>query len=606
MASQSSQSLPEEEGFNMERPAHEILPTPPLPPKNPPAGPDLLDISGNRVGDSTSASTPGVGGDLLSEAISRAMSNSENLPDACWDVMDNTGVDLDPQMETTTIPDPSAKPQRRVFVLVDTEDEFRQEEQDVEDGMEQDQDQDPPPASGETDKSSQSRYPPPNQLAAVTHSSEDFPSQASLSIHSQGNKRYWEEIPVSLHGATAVCPPPGTLAERITSAIGRVNFFCPVVDVAKNGEPGFLEYDFPKLDIPEFPDPTPKDLGEDRFFSVKELASSKKMRTIPLDDMAEFLLLAKDQDQNLYVPSTAFFDLVVSRIEVNIITKFPNLRPLHWGSSKWKGCGVLELAVMPLLEEWRLVLSKMVLDNGLTVDTFPKASLLMGADVTALLKDPYREYGIRWISHSLMYRNKAMRGNVRLTHSKTYGEHDLTRFGTSMYKWKMVYLAGDCVFMEFLSKHPISHRFIVGPSTVVLKGGIRKPGFLGDKSKFTWTKTTYTPALLEPVYSLKPSAINPPVFKGLAAATANLSLKKGTSSSQPTSTRVKSESFSPPVRSASDSSSFSSSSASSSRPSASAPPSSKKAVQKKASSSSSVKPKTKSARLKAKAKRTCC
>ena len=49
MASQSS--LPEEEVFSMERPAHEILPTPPLPTKKP-EGPDLLDISENRVGGS--------------------------------------------------------------------------------------------------------------------------------------------------------------------------------------------------------------------------------------------------------------------------------------------------------------------------------------------------------------------------------------------------------------------------------------------------------------------------------------------------------------------------------------------------------------------------
>ena len=82
----------------------------------------------------------------------------------------------------------------------------------------------------------------------------------------------------------------------------------------------------------------------------------------------------------------------------------------------------------------------------------------------------------------------------------------------------MVYLTGDCVFMEFLAKHPMSHHFTVGPSTVVLKGGIRKPPFLMDKpkSQFTWTKTVFTPALLEPVYSLKPSSIDPPAFKGLA------------------------------------------------------------------------------------------
>lgn len=575
----------------MERDPADILPTPPLPPKPSSSGPDLLDISGSVP------APPGPEGDLLSEAINRAMSD-EVLPDAGWNIMDDVEIVPSPKVVE------EKKTPRRVFVLVDTEDEFRQEEQEVEDAMEED-----PPSDLNSSTTPRSQFLPPNQLA-IEDSSQN--SASSLSIHSQANKRRIEETPVSLHGATAICPPPGTLAERITSAIGRVNYFCPVVEVAKNGEPGFLEYDFPKLDIPEFPDPTPKDLGEDRFFSVRELASTKKMRTIPLEDMAEFILLAKDSDQNLYVPSTAFFDLIISRIEINIITKFPNLRPLHWSSSKWKGCGVLELAVMPLLEEWRSMLIKLPLDCDLSVDTFPKASLLMGPDITALLKDPYREYGIRWVNHSLMLRNKAMRGNVRLTHSKTYGEHDLTRFGASMYGWKLVYLSGDCVFMEFLSKHPSSHRFIVGPSTVVLKGGIRKPGFLADKAKFTWTKTTFTPSLLEPVYSLKPSSINPPVFKGLAAATAKLAIVKKSSSQPVPSTLVKSESLSSsssalvsstPSRTISDSSGFSSSSAEV-RPSSSAP------LPSKPPKKSSVKPKTKSARIKAakaaKAKRTCC
>ena len=410
-----------------------------------------------------------------------------------------------------------------------------------------------------------------------------------------------------------VSPSPGSLAERITSAVGRVNFFSPSVDVVKNGEPGFLQYDFPHLDVAETPDPTPKELGEDRFYSVKEMAIGTKMRTIPLEEMSEFLLIARDQEGNLFIPSVSFFDLVISRIEINIITKHHNLRPLSWSSSKWLGCGILELSVTPLLEEWRLVLSKMSFNDGLTVDTFPKLSLLMGPDVTALLKDPYKEYGIRWVSPSLLYRNKALRGNVRLTHSKTYGEHDLTRFGTSMYKWQLVYLSGDCIFMEFLSKHPVSHRFTVGPSTIVLKGGIRKPIFLEKpKSQFTWTKTTYTPALLEPVYSLKPSEINPPVFRGLAAATANLSLTPSTSSSSLSSVKEEKAPSSGPSRSLS---STSSSSLPSSLPGSSSSASVPRTPLRRTASTPAAsklkpkpkpKPKNRSTRLKAKAKKSCC
>ena len=610
---QGSQVLPDDD-FSMVRDPEDILPTPPLPPRGSrgsidsgihPVGdedPDILDISDSRP--NPNQEPPEVSGDLLSEAIKRAVSGDpEVLQDAGWDIMEE-----DHQEEEEAPLPSSVKPRRRVLVMGE-DGEFQQES--VDDDVFEDEVADPVQSSGAS-----SHYVPPNQLAVdlppqiSSQGPDQVPSfSSSEALSGRPSKRKAEEMPVTLRDATYVVPPPGTLAERISSAVGRVNYFCPVLEVVKNGEPGFLQHDFPLLDVPEYPDPTPKDLGEDRFFSVKELATGKKMRTVPLSDFVEFILIAKDQENNIYVPSTSFFDLVVNRIEINVITKYPNLRPLSWGSSKWMGCGILELAAAPLLEEWRLVLSKMELNNGIVVDTFPKASLLMGPDITALLKDPYREYGIRWVSHSLLYRNKALRGNVRLTHSKCYGEHDLTRFGTSMHEWRMVYLTGDCIFMEFLSKHPPSHRFTVGPSTVALKGGIRKPAFLEKpKTQFTWTRTTFTPALLEPIYSLKPSELDPPVFKGLAAATANLTIKPTppSSSTPSSSSRKKNVPSSAPQPSTSAPSSSSSNLSRSA--SVDGGTAGKKSIPplKKAASASAIKPKSRSARIKAAKNKKCC
>ena len=79
----------------------------------------------------------------------------------------------------------------------------------------------------------------------------------------------------------------------------------------------------------------------------------------------------------------------------------------------------------------------------------------------------------------------------------------------------------------------------MGPSKVVLKGGIRKPSFLSDQSRTQFT-TTYTPALLEPVYA--PSGVQ--TFSGstmskLAVATTKLQLSSSSlslsSSSAPVS-----------------------------------------------------------------------
>lgn len=155
-------------------------------------------------------------------------------------------------------------------------------------------------------------------------------------------------------------------------------------------------------------------------------------------------------------------------MEIMVLTKHPKLRSLFWSSSKWMGCGVLELSVGDGLEEWRKVLSSLELDGVLVPDTFPKDSLLMGPGVTALLKDPYFSYDIIWKSHCLVNRNKQLQGNVRVACSKQYGPHDITRHDINMDGWQIVYLAGDCIFMESLSKAAISHRFHVGPSSVMV------------------------------------------------------------------------------------------------------------------------------------------
>ena len=348
-------------------------------------------------------------------------------------------------------------------------------------------------------------YVPPNQLAL--ESSSKSGARASPSPRPSPHKRFRAEQDriFSLRGATLVGPPPGPVAFRITSALGQVNYRSPVLELTKNGESGFLPHDFP-WEEPELavdPDPSPEELGEGRFMSVKEFSSSSTMRTVIRDKMVPFLMLIVDSEGQLYIPSTAFFDLAINRVEVMILTRFPNLRHLFWTSTKWMGCGIVELEAVEGLEEWRVVLSGLILDNGLKAETFPKDSLLMGQDVTALLKENYLTYDISWMNHCLVYRNKQLQGNVRVVCSKQYSPHDITRHAINIDGWQMIYLGGDCVFMESLSRFPVTHRFHVGPSSVILRGGIRKPAFLSEQARaqFTWFKPSAT---LEPSMSLQP------------------------------------------------------------------------------------------------------
>ena len=334
----------------------------------------------------------------------------------------------------------------------------------------------------------------------------------------------------SLHGATAVGPPPGPLALRITSAIGRADY-SPNFDLTKNGESGFIPHDFPWEGPDEVVvDPTPEELGEGRFIAVKEMSSSRILRTVSRENLISFLMVVKDAEDQLYIPSTSFFDRVVNKMEECILTGLPELRALFWCAAKHSGCGFLELSADPSLEDWRLALSNLDLGASLKVDTFPKDSLLLGPDVTVLLKEAHLEYKIKWMGRALVGRNTPLKGNVRVVCSKQYYAHDITRHAVNMDGWQMVYLAGDCIFMEFLSRCPVTSRFHVGPGSVVLRGGIRKPAFLSDQSRaqFTWIRpgAALVPTMpLHPMPSLAPtistsssSSSAPPPKKGQSKA----------------------------------------------------------------------------------------
>ena len=376
-------------------------------------------------------------------------------------------------------------------------------------------------------------YYPPNQLAAGSASAMDPGLGANTDQRPHKRFRPGEGVnrTFSLSGATAVDPPPGPLAVRLTSAVGRVDY-SPVFDLTKNGESGFIPHDFP-WEGPDVnvPDPTLEELGE-RFFLVREMISNGIFRAVPKDNMVSFLMVVKDEEGQIYIPSGSFFDRVVNLMEVEVLTKLTSLRSLSWSTSKQYGCGFLELSSIPTMEAWRAALSDLDLDAPLKVDTFPRDCLLLGPDVTVLLKEAHLEYNIKWMGRSVVGRNTPLKGNVRVVCSKQYHAHDITRHAVNMNGWQMVYLAGDCVFMEYLSRCPVSLRFHVGPGSVVLRGGIRKPTFLTDQARaqFTWVRpgASLVPSMsLNPVQSLAPAASTQSSSSSLSSASVSvLSSKK--------------------------------------------------------------------------------
>ena len=410
---------------------------------------------------------------------------------------------LEPSLDPQPLPDPSyhdMQPSRSAEeILLDSSEASLSSSRKREETME---------------KLGEEYYYPPNQLVAVRSGANmDVVDEVVDDVEDRPHKRLRPGEGVNdgflLHGATSVGPPPGPIARRITSAVGRANY-SPVLDLTKNGESGFIPHDFPWEGPDEVVvDPTPEELGEGRFLAVKELSSSQVFRTVSRENLISFLVVVKDAEDQLYIPSVSFFDRVVNKMEESLLVGLPELRSLFWCATKMSGCGFLELSVDPVLEEWRLALSSLDLGGLLKVDTFPKDSLLLGPDITILLKEAHLEYKIKWMGRALVGRNTPLKGSVRVVCSKRYHAHDITRHAINMDGWQMVYLAGDCVFMEFLSRCPVTSRFHVGPGSVVIRGGIRKPAFLSDQARaqFTWVRpgTTFPSLPLQPLQQLVPT-----------------------------------------------------------------------------------------------------
>ena len=525
-----SQQLPHEEGFSMTRP-NDLSELPPSTPETSQPMNSPSNLSGifpsckvseedgtvHRTEDITAREMGGPVVDLLSEVIERSSSFSQdpiNHQDAGWNLPDPNSKEDEDIMDNEDSGDvgdgePAAVAKEsscRVLVSLNAEDEFLR-------------DSDHPLPLSSQEKalgSGPDSFPPPNQLACrdAPVSSSSSPvvlvNSVSVPVLARPHKRFRSEVPkISLRGSTRICEDANPLGARITSAIGRAEGFCPVVVVSKNEEEGFLQHDFisPVSNIPPMPvipDPSPREMGEDRFLSVRETARGTTLRTVRSEPQIVFFLFIYDRDGRAYVPSISTFDLIVNKMEIHVMSSRPDLLPFSWNAERWGSCGVLELAQEPQLEEWRSALSKLVLEDEIMADTFPKDSLLCGPDVSALLKDPYWTYDLGWFARSLTYRNKTLKGYVRTVLSKVYEPHDYTRHGVCMDTWRLVYLQGDCVFMEHLSKFPSNYRFKAGPSTAVLRGGIRQPSFLVEPSRtqYTWIRCPILPS--EPVKPTDP------------------------------------------------------------------------------------------------------
>ena len=288
-----------------------------------------------------------------------------------------------------------------------------------------------------------------------------------------------------------------SIAAIITSAVERAGSDTKPGDdgIVKNGESGFIAHDFSleASDLHEFDKPSPPPSSNTSFINVVELTRNGVKRTIPKNDVIPFVMV-EQKDDGWITPPLFVFHAAVNMLEGFLMEYRPYLRCVVEWAEEWKGVGIVGLSVdnLDLLEEWRGMVVQLDIP-GHRLDTFPKDCLLVGTELTALLKDKFRFYELKWLPYSLFSRNKGLHGKVRVTYSKTYTASDTTFTGISKKGWRLVYLAGDSIFMDSLKAFTSNYGFLMGSGRIQIWGGIRKPMLpfssrVRKNSVFSWRR----------------------------------------------------------------------------------------------------------------------
>lgn len=326
---------------------------------------------------------------------------------------------------------------------------------------------------------------PANQLALPNHSPIPGPSGMQRS----GLNRSRSTHP-QLEG-TAI---PLALSSQMTKAV--LDFSDPESreeHPTKYGETGFTKHSFPNVaaDALRGPDPLPEEIhGFQEMVSVRELAIPGQggMKTVSAG-LVPFILATKKKGE-WRIPEYKIFEQITNVMEIQIFKRFPHLKHVMKKVLKWKGCGVFFLSSQDpeFLERWRDLIPVM----NPTMNTYPREALMMGDEMSVMLRDGLATYEPECLPLGLFTRNQTLQGRIRVTCSKVYGPKDFTVYGLPKNGWRLCYLEGDSLFFKSLAKFPAHEQFPVGCGVVVIRGGVRRPVYAPPKmifrGNFTWLR----------------------------------------------------------------------------------------------------------------------
>ena len=141
----------------------------------------------------------------------------------------------------------------------------------------------------------------------------------------------------------------------------------------------------------------------------------------------QFVLLECRKGEWVIPDSQTFHDLI-NRVECNFLReKSPLTKVLRW-TNLWGSIGLLGLSAKsrPRLREFRDALSERDIIKGKLFSSIPKDVLMDRTRLCTLLRTNHRSFDLNTFSDGLFSKNSGLRGQVGISHTKTYGPDDKT------------------------------------------------------------------------------------------------------------------------------------------------------------------------------------
>ena len=186
--------------------------------------------------------------------------------------------------------------------------------------------------------------------------------------------------------------------------------------------------------------------------------------------VAKFLLVARNGTTKKWtIPSQQRFHDVLNVVENAIYRdKLQCTGTLEWSSTWEGGIGLLGLRIddVSKLTMFRNAIYHLKIGE-LRYNTFPKAALPQGSEISVILRAELRHLALEVIPYSLFDKNPHLDGQVGVRFSKDLASASSAGVGSE--GSRMVVLQGDDDFFASVANHPYNHSFKLGSSWIKLR-----------------------------------------------------------------------------------------------------------------------------------------